>query len=127
MRWILALLAIALPAIASAIEQDYKENIRPDHPAIQYFLTPGNDPASKLAVRLHSGNLKLEGVEEPLGLLRELLKHLGIEPDSQMLVFSKTSFQAPKISPDNPRARPCHFFLLLWKPSSILEKCDGGR
>lgn len=36
--------------------------------------------------------------------LTELLQALGINPDSQMLVFSKTSFQAPKIGPRNPRA-----------------------
>jgi hypothetical protein len=36
--------------------------------------------------------------------LRALLAKLDINIDSQMLVFSRTSFQAPKISPRNPRA-----------------------
>jgi hypothetical protein len=36
--------------------------------------------------------------------LPQLLEALGINPDTQMLVFSKTSFQAPKIGPRNPRA-----------------------
>jgi hypothetical protein len=36
--------------------------------------------------------------------LTELLEAFGINPDSQMLVFSKTSFQASKIGPRNPRA-----------------------
>jgi len=36
--------------------------------------------------------------------LSELLKAFGINPDSQMLVFSRTSFQASKIGPPNPRA-----------------------
>ncbi len=29
---------------------------------------------------------------------------LGLQVDSQILVFSKTSFQAPKITPQNPTA-----------------------
>jgi hypothetical protein len=36
--------------------------------------------------------------------LPSLLAAFGINPDSQMLVFSKTSFQASKIGPRNPRA-----------------------
>ena len=36
--------------------------------------------------------------------LAGLLEHLNINVDSQALVFSKTSFQAGKISPRNPRA-----------------------
>jgi hypothetical protein len=36
--------------------------------------------------------------------LPALLLALDINPDSQALVFSKTSFQAPKIGPRNPRA-----------------------
>jgi hypothetical protein len=33
-----------------------------------------------------------------------VLKALGVAPESQVLVFSKTSFQAPRISPRMPRA-----------------------
>jgi len=36
--------------------------------------------------------------------LAGLLQAFGIDPDSQMLVFSKTSFQAGRIGPRNPRA-----------------------
>ncbi len=39
-----------------------------------------------------------------LGYLPDLLKKLGVNPDSQALVFSKTSFQQGLISPQNPRA-----------------------
>lgn len=39
-----------------------------------------------------------------MGYLPSLLEQLGVNPDSQALVFSKTSFQAGKISPRNPRA-----------------------
>ena len=38
------------------------------------------------------------------GYLKSVLDALGIQTDSQVLVFSKTSFQAAKIGPKNPRA-----------------------
>ena len=38
------------------------------------------------------------------GYLRSVLRALGIPVNSQTLVFSKTSFQYPKISPERPRA-----------------------
>ena len=37
-------------------------------------------------------------------LIRDLLKHLNIPPESQLLVFSKTSFQNSLISPEHPRS-----------------------
>lgn len=40
----------------------------------------------------------------PLDLLRRILKELGIPESSQVLVFSKTSLQNPRITPSNPRA-----------------------
>src|SRR6266700_289496 len=38
------------------------------------------------------------------GYLRSILQALGVAENSQTLVFSKTSFQFPKISPAHPRA-----------------------
>jgi hypothetical protein len=38
------------------------------------------------------------------GYLPDLLRQLEIDASSQMLVFSRTSFQAAKVSPENPRA-----------------------
>ena len=38
------------------------------------------------------------------GYLRDLLVQLDIDPDSQSLVFSKTSFQPRRIGPKHPRA-----------------------
>ena len=74
-----------------------------DHPAIQYGSTPSEDPVACLEKQLESGTAKLDYSDKD-GYLPSLLKHLGINRDSQMLVFSKTSFQAPKISPKRPRA-----------------------
>jgi len=75
-----------------------------DHPAIRYSEAPLNDPVTRLNMKLANGSAKLEYDPDGLGYLPSLLKLLGVNPDSQMLVFSKTSFQAPKISPRNPRA-----------------------
>ena len=74
-----------------------------DHPAIQYVTHPTNDAVSRLQKEIDQGQTKLD--YDPIhGYLPSLLKHLGVNPDSQMLVFSKTSFQGPKISPKKPRA-----------------------
>ncbi|HLW76192.1 MAG TPA: hypothetical protein VKS01_04385 [Bryobacteraceae bacterium] len=93
----------ALAAIAFAFQQVYQDNLPADHPAIRY-TSPGNDPASALDRKLASGEVKLDYRADDLGYLPSLLSSLDINPDTQALVFSKTSFQAPKISPRNPRA-----------------------
>jgi hypothetical protein len=74
-----------------------------DHPAIQYSTAPVDDPVARLDQRLASGKAKLEFRSDGLGYLPSLLENLGVNADSQMLVFSKTSIQAAKISPRNPR------------------------
>src|SRR5262249_27367906 len=80
------------------------ENLPAEHPAIQYDKAEVRDRVSRLEQELQSGRVKLEKREGQTGYLPSLLKALQINPDSQALVFSKTSFQAAKISPANPRA-----------------------
>ncbi len=104
-RWPLFCLAIFILTIAAAtagIDTDFR--IPPDHPAIEYFKTPPDDAVARLARRLAKGEAKLDYVPGRLGYLPSLLKNLDVNVDSQMLVFSKTSFQAPLISPRAPRA-----------------------
>jgi len=88
---------LLLTAVGASLfsAQVYKDNLSVDNPKIQYFKTAPADPAAKL---------NLETAPDNLSFLSGLLKQFGISTDSQMLVFSKTSFQAPQISPDNPRA-----------------------
>jgi hypothetical protein len=74
-----------------------------DHTAIDYDSRPLDDAITRLQRRLDSGEVKLT-YESHGGYLRSLLKVLRVNVDSQMLVFSKTSFQASKISPKAPRA-----------------------
>lgn len=75
-----------------------------DHPAIRYSDTPAQDPVARLNEQLASGKARLEFRDDGLGYLNSVLEKLGVNADSQMLVFSKTSFQASRISPRNPRA-----------------------
>jgi hypothetical protein len=74
-----------------------------DHPAIQYSNKPQDDPIARLQKRLDSGELKLD-FSERWSYFPAVLHYFGINLDSQVMVFSKTSFQATKISPRAPRA-----------------------
>src|SRR5580698_7369570 len=78
--------------------------VPPDDPAIQYGDLPVDDPVARLAKKMESGQATLEYSADGLGYLPSLLKNLNVNVDSQLLVFSKTSFQLPKISPWTPRA-----------------------
>jgi hypothetical protein len=70
----------------------------------RYQQAAFDDPVARLDRRLAAGAVKLEFRDGGLGYLPSLLEHLNINPDSQTLVFSKTSFQAQRIGPRNPRA-----------------------
>lgn len=61
-----------------------------------------DDRVTRLARDLASGKIHLTPSAD--GPLPGLLHALGVNPDSQTLVFSKTSFQAARIDPRNPRA-----------------------
>ena len=74
-----------------------------DHEAIRYTHLPVEDPVSRLQTALTEKRVKLD-YHPSYGYLPAVLKHLGIPQSSQVLVFSKTSFQAPRISPRMPRA-----------------------
>ena len=73
-----------------------------------------------MAKRIDKGEVKLDYAPGPLGYLPSLLKNLDINVDSQMLVFSKTSFQAPLISPRSPRA-------LFFNDSAFVGSVKGGE
>src|SRR4051794_7293367 len=74
-----------------------------DNEAIQYATRPVDDAVARLQKKLASGETKLNFGDEH-GYLESVLKALDVPVESQVLVFSKTSFQAPRISPQMPRA-----------------------
>jgi hypothetical protein len=71
-------------------------------PVLYGQATP-HDAIASAQQRLEGGDVTLE-YKARLGYLPSLLKLFDINPDSQALVFSKTSFQQALISPRNPRA-----------------------
>src|SRR5262245_25964900 len=71
--------------------------------SIQYGKGKPDNQGSQLQERLDAGKVGL-GFDERLGYLQSVLKELKVPPSSQMLVFSKTSFQRERISPKTPRA-----------------------
>jgi len=70
---------------------------------INYRSGEINDPVAKLQQQLNEGKKQLK-YEPKNGYLKSVLKLLNVPVDSQTLVFSKTSFQYKKISPEHPRA-----------------------
>lgn len=74
-----------------------------DHPAISYSTGATSDPVSALNARLQSGSAALEH-DASTGYLRSVLDALRVPVESQMMVFSQTSFQASLIRMHNPRA-----------------------
>src|SRR3954453_15769429 len=98
----LALFGLAIAAAVAALNVDVR--IAPNTPAIESLKTPPDDAIARLVKRIDKGEVKLDYAPGRLGYLPALLKNLDINTDSQMLVFSKTSFQAPLISPRSPRA-----------------------
>ena len=75
-----------------------------EHDAIQYAKAPVDNAVTRLAQRLARGEVKLEFDDDGFGYLRSMLRALDLSIDSQILVFSKTSFQAPRIGARTPRA-----------------------
>ena len=70
---------------------------------ISYYDAELRDPVAQLQQKIDRGEVRLEYSPEH-GYLPAVLQALGISPASQMLVFSKTSFQLSKIAPYRPRA-----------------------
>jgi hypothetical protein len=79
----------ALGLCGVALGQPYLPDLPSDHAAIHYSREATQNPVARL-----TGETDLPG----------LLRALKVNVDSQLLVFSKTSVQATKISPRNPRA-----------------------
>jgi hypothetical protein len=81
------------PAGAADIEQE----------PIAYGKAPADNAVSRLQQRIDAGQVRL-AFADSFGYLPALLRELRLPVSSQMLVFSKTSFQRDRISPRTPRA-----------------------
>lgn len=92
--------------LAGALHADFQgsTHMMPyDEEGIGYGKTPATDRISRLQERIEKGETQLR-FEPRFGYLLSVLDALKVSPQSQMLVFSKTSFQRERISPTHPRA-----------------------
>jgi len=91
------LMGLASLVAANAAAQDIERD------PIRYSTATPRNAISQLQERLANGTAKLD-YEPGHGYLKSVLRALDISETSQVLVFSKTSFQRDRISPRTPRA-----------------------
>jgi hypothetical protein len=92
--WTIAFMGVSLPVWAL---DDFEE------PPINYSTAPADNPVSQLQKEIDAKAVALE-YDDEFGYTKSLLEILGVPLESQVLVFSKTSFQNHRITPDAPRA-----------------------
>ena len=95
-------LVLAAGLVANAQRRDVFIASR-DEPAIRYSSTSPTDPVAALNERLQKGSASL-AFDPANGYLRAVLDAFNVPVESQALVFSQSSFQAPLINVLNPRA-----------------------
>ncbi|PQO35294.1 hypothetical protein C5Y96_09680 [Blastopirellula marina] len=74
-----------------------------DEAPINYSDKSVDNPIARIQEQLDEGQQSLE-FDQDHGFLKSVLKALDISPESQVLVYSKSSFQLQQISPRRPRA-----------------------
>ena len=70
---------------------------------INYKTASAENAITTLQKRINDGQVKFKFTDDH-GYLPSVLKELNVPPSSQVLVFSKTSFQRERITPKTPRA-----------------------
>ncbi len=107
-RAAVASLVLILAGAGAALERrvsliDESRILPSEHPAINYWNGEPTDAVARLQRRLESGAATLD-FSGRFGYLPAVLKALDVPVSSQVLVFTKTSFQAVRIVPRIPRA-----------------------
>lgn len=74
-----------------------------DLPPIRYSQTASQDAVAKMVAEIEHGDWVIGKVDGKT-FLKAVLKKLNIPEESQVLVFSKTSFQNSLINQNNPRS-----------------------
>lgn len=108
------MLAVALSLVLSRTEaaNDFEQ------PPINYSRAIPRNCISRLQDRLNKGVTSLS-FEREHGYLKGLLNALEIPVESQVLVFSKTSLQRRRITPETPRA-------VYFNDSAYVGYCQSG-
>jgi len=101
-RWIFLATALGA-ALTRADDFQGATHIMPfDEDTIAYSKVKSAGPVAKLQERMDKGEVALKP-DERFGYLPAVLEALKVPKSSQMLVFSKTSFQRERIDPKHPR------------------------
>lgn len=114
MKTVRFLLWMTMASVAVDAEQAFERE------PISYSARQPHDAVQSLENQLADATVRLEGDDRTV--LRQLLGYLGISETSQMLVFSRTSFQNDLIRPNHPRAL---YFgdnaYVGWVPDGLIE------
>jgi hypothetical protein len=106
-RLALAACAVSAAVVAGAAGTEVQPapfpGVLDEHPAIAYARTPATDPVAVLNRALTAGTHRLTRADRT-GYLPAVLEALGVAPESQLLVFSKTGVQRSHTGPRSPRA-----------------------
>jgi hypothetical protein len=102
--WTLVAACAALAgALVSAAQRPGAFGESRNHPAIAYGTAPVSTAVAALNEKLADGSATL-AFDPQTGYLPAVLAALEVPVESQVLVYSETSFQARKINQKNPRA-----------------------
>jgi hypothetical protein len=85
---------------------------------IRYSDTAPNDATQRLERLIAAGKVKIDRTDA-WTVLRDVMKHLDIPQESQVMVFSKTSKQNDRISPQTPR-------VVYFGDNAYVGYCLGG-
>ena len=107
--------AVALAAAGGLAVADEPYEREP----IDYWKTPLTDAVTRFKQDLESGDLELDATTEK-SWLRGVLAALKVPESSQVMVFSKTSLQRNRISPDTPR-------VLYFNDEVYVGYCQDGE
>lgn len=108
------LLALASYAMAAPVHGGEPFEEAP----IFYSETAPRDAAQRLELMLRAGKAEVDR-SDPWKLLRDVLKAFKVPEESQVMVFSKTSHQNSRISPETPR-------LVYFGDNAYVGYCPGG-
>ena len=97
-RWAMLVAASVIGSNTAALAQ-----VEFEQPPIDYHNSTPDDAIARLQAQIDAGDVQL-AFDEHYGYLPAALEALGVPVSSQALVFSKTSFQARRITPATPRA-----------------------
>jgi hypothetical protein len=101
-RWLTIAVAFGAAQVQAQLDGSI---VSLEHPAIDYRSGPLQNPVAALEQRLAQGAAELPFDARPgIGYLPAVLRELRVPPESQLLVYSKTSLQRGLIAPDRPRA-----------------------